>query len=162
MNSRQHRAVVQAKRNPPALTDAERSAIDAVCDLHSRLSRLDARSGGSMNNEQYTAAEFIRGVTWAPNMATRVLIGGVPYVVGDLIADMADKSGYEFRDEIFDTLARVARGGDVVAQSVIRRMAVAFAEITCPPEPEPDDIPEPVTVNRYDQPSIPSFLTEAI
>lgn len=115
-----------------------------------------------MTDEKYTAAEFIRGVTWSPNMATRILIGGVPYVTGDLIADMADKSGYEFRDEIFDTLARVARGGDVVAQSVIRRMAVAFAEITCPPEPEPDDIPEPQTVNKFDQPRVHAFLSEAI
>ena len=115
-----------------------------------------------MTNEQYTTAEFIRGVTWAPSMDSRVLIGGVPYVVGDLLADMADKSGYDFRDEIFDTLARVARGGDMVAQSVIRRMAVAFAEIACPPEPEPDDIPEVQTVNKYDQPRVHSFLTEAI
>jgi len=115
-----------------------------------------------MTNDQYTAAEFIRGVTWSPNMATIILIGGVPYVTGDLIADVADKSGYEFRDEIFDTLARVARGGDLVAQNLIKRMAVAFAETACPPEPEPDDIPEVQTVNKYDQPRVPYFLTEAI
>lgn len=113
-----------------------------------------------MTNEQYTAAEFIRGVTWTPSMTSNVLIGSIPYVVGDLIADMTDKSGYEFRDEIFDTLARVARGGDVVAQNLIKRMAVAFAEIACPPEPDPGDIPEPQTVNKFDQPH--GFLMGAV
>lgn len=110
-----------------------------------------------MNNEQYTAAEFVRGVTWAPSMQSRVLIGGVPFNVGDMLADMADKSGYDYRDEIFATLARVARNGDQQARDLIRRMGETFAMLNCPPEPEPEDIPEPRTLGRED--AIPAWMT---
>jgi hypothetical protein len=92
-----------------------------------------------MNNEQFTAAEFVRGVTWAPSMQSRVLIGGVPYEVGDMLADIADTSGHDYRDEIFGVLARVARSGDVAAQDLIRRMADTFVWKHCTPEPEPEE-----------------------
>ncbi len=116
-----------------------------------------------MNDEQYTAAEFVRGVTWAPTMTSRVLIGGVHYEVGDMLTDMIvdeeNKWGTnDYRNEIFATLARVARSGDVAAQDLIRRMGETFAYKHCPPEPEPEDIPEPITLGRSDG-ALPVWMT---
>ena len=113
-----------------------------------------------MTNEDYTAAEFVRGVTWAPDMTSRVLIGGVPFVVGDMLADMADKSGYDYRDEIFGVLARVARNGDEPARDLIRRMGETFALLNCPPEPEPEDLDEPATLDAQSG-AVPAWMTAA-
>lgn len=111
-----------------------------------------------MNNEQYTAAEFIRGVTWTIDIDGACLIGGAAYNIGDMLADIADTSGHNYRNEIFGVLARSARGGDVHAQDLIRRMAETFVYKHCPPEPEPDDIPQPLTLGRSDG-AVPGWMT---
>lgn len=92
-----------------------------------------------MNNEQYTAAEFVRGVTWTRDMNGAILIAGMRYTVGDLLDDVADTSGHDYRNEIFECLARSARGGDVHAVDLIKRMGNTFAMLNCPPEPEPEE-----------------------
>lgn len=114
-----------------------------------------------MNNEQYTAAEFVRGVTWAESMTARVTIAGRPYMAGELLADASDASGHEYLDEVFSVLTRVARNGDEAARDLIRRMGDTFAYNHCEPELEPDDIPEPVTISRLDQP-VHTFLMGAV
>lgn len=103
-----------------------------------------------MNNEQYTAAEFIRGVTWTIDMDGACLIGGMAYNIGDMLADLADTSGHNYRNEIFGVLARSARGGDVHAQDLIRRMAETFVWKHCPPEPEPEEPSYLETRGQYD------------
>lgn len=113
-----------------------------------------------MNHEEYTAAEFVRGVTYAPSMQSRVLIGGVPFQVGEMLADIADTSGHDYRDEIFQVFARSARFGNLEAQDIIRRMGETFAMLNCPPEPEPEDVPEPRTLGREDS-AIPAWMTTA-
>ena len=114
-----------------------------------------------MNNEQYTVAEFVRGVTWAESMTARVTIAGRPYLAGELLADASDASGHEYMDEVFAVLTRVARNGDEAARDLIRRMGETFAYNNCEPEPEADDIPEPVTISRLDQP-VHTFLMGAV
>lgn len=92
-----------------------------------------------MTHEEHTAAQYVRAVTWAPDMKSRVLIDGVPYIVGELIRDTMDVSGHEYDDEVVAVLARVARDGDAQAKNLIKRMADTFANLRCPPEPEPEE-----------------------
>lgn len=92
-----------------------------------------------MNNEQYTAAEFIRGVTWAPSMQARIEIAGVPYVVGELLADVATDKERKLLNEVFSLVISMARDGDGRAQKLITKMADQFVYKHCPPEPEPEE-----------------------
>ncbi len=111
-----------------------------------------------MNNEAFTAAEFVRGVTWAPSMQARIEIAGVPYVVGELLADVATDDEREILNDVFAYVVGMSLEGDERAKKLIKALAEKFAYGACPPEPEPDDIPEPRTLGRSDG-AVPGWMT---
>ena len=101
-----------------------------------------------MTHEEHVTRQFVIAVTNAPTVQAVVVIDGLRYRTAELIGDMLDVSGHDYQDNLVEFLTSEARNGNEKARKLVADMGNTFAYLHCPPEPEPEELPELAYLDR--------------